>query len=184
MWQTPAGIIIGDNEQYIGVNGTQYVGTYPKNEILYPSDYWNESLRDTPQLTIFVPSSLTQEQIDANKASTKDFVWSKIKFERERRQALGVLADGKWFNSDANSRIQQLGLLMMGANIPSGLQWKTMDNSFITMTPALAEQIFQATAYSDVLIFTAAEQHKAAMEASASPLLYDFSGGWPVSYGE
>ena len=107
-----------------------------------------------------------------------------IKAERDRRKAGGVKVGSKWFHSDDGSRIQQMGLVMMGAGIPANLQWKTMDGSFITMTQTLASQVFQAVAASDQAIFTVAEQHKATMEASADPASYDYSGGWPKIYGE
>lgn len=110
--------------------------------------------------------------------------WYGIKAERDRRKAGGVKVGAKWFHSDDGSRIQQMGLVMMGASIPANLQWKTMDGSFITMTQALALQVFQAVAASDQAIFTVAEQHKAAMEASADPASYDYSTGWPKIYGE
>lgn len=110
--------------------------------------------------------------------------WDAIKTERDRRKAGGVKVGAKWFHSDDGSRIQQMGLVMMGASIPANLQWKTMDGSFITMTQALASQVFQAVAASDQAIFTAAETHRVAMEASADPASYDYSGGWPKIYGE
>ena len=110
--------------------------------------------------------------------------WQRIKADRDRRKAGGVKVGAKWFHSDADSRIQQMGLVMMGASIPANLQWKTMDGSFITMTQTLASQVFQAVAASDQAIFTVAEQHKSAMEACADPASYDYSGGWPKIYGE
>jgi Domain of unknown function (DUF4376) len=111
--------------------------------------------------------------------------WSEIKAERDRRtETGGFFVSGKWFHSDQKSRTQQLGLVMLGSTIPSGLQWKTMDGSFVTMTPSLAQQILTAGATSDQAIFAAAEAHKSAMELSASPSLYDYSGGWPLSYDE
>ena len=110
--------------------------------------------------------------------------WEGIKIERERRKAGGVKVGDKWFHSDDGSRIQQMGLVMMGAGIPAGLQWKTMDGTFIPMTPAFASQIFQAVAASDQAIFAVAETHRAAMEASADPAAYDYSTGWPKVFGE
>lgn len=114
----------------------------------------------------------------------KAHVWAAIKAERDRRKAGGVKVGAKWFHSDDGSRIQQMGLVMMGASIPANPQWKTMDGSFITMTQTLASQVFQAVAASDQAIFTAAETHRVAMEASADPASYDYSGGWPKIYGE
>lgn len=109
--------------------------------------------------------------------------WEQIKAERDRRKAGGVKVGDKWFHSDADSRIQQLGLVMFGVNVPP-IQWKTMDGSFVEMSQTLANQIFQAIAAADQAIFAVAEQHRAAMEASSDPENYDFSGGWPAIYGE
>lgn len=109
--------------------------------------------------------------------------WEAIKAERDRRtEQGGYKAANKWFHSDQKSRSQQLGLVLLGANIPAGLQWKTMDGSFVTMTQTLAQQILGAGAASDQAIFAAAEAHKTAMEASADPASYDFSAGWPATF--
>lgn len=111
--------------------------------------------------------------------------WEAIKAERDRRTDQGGYKVGaKWFHSDQKSRSQQLGLVLLGASIPANLQWKTMDGSFEPMTPTLAQQILAAAAASDQAIFTAAETHKAAMEATSDPSAYDFSGGWPKGFGE
>lgn len=128
----------------------------------------------------------TAEEIKAAK-------WEVIKAERDRRKAGGVKAQVstdalgnpiyKWFHSDADSRIQQLALVMFGASVPP-IQWKTMDGSFVGMTQTLANQIFQAAAASDQAIFGKAEEHRAAMETSADPANYDFSTGWPLTFGE
>jgi len=113
--------------------------------------------------------------------------WERIKAHRERLSDQGgykVVVSGvdKWFHSDAKSKTQQLGLVIAGAAVPA-IQWKTMDGTFVTMSQALAGAIFQAAAAQDAAIFTKAEQHKAAMEASTDPLAYDFSGGWPATFG-
>lgn len=116
-------------------------------------------------------------------AQTKGAKWDAIKAERDRRTEQGGYKVGtKWFHSDQKSRSQQLGLVLLGASIPANLQWKTMDGSFVTMTQTLAQQILAAGAASDQAIFAAAETHKAAMEASADPSSYDFSGGWPATF--
>lgn len=118
-------------------------------------------------------------------AAAKAAKWDAIKAERDRRKYLGVKVGAHWFHSDDPSRIQQLALAMMGNAIPNGLMWKTLTTTpppvFVEMTPALAQGIFQATAASDAAIFAAAEVHRVAMEASATPADYDFSAGWPAS---
>lgn len=108
--------------------------------------------------------------------------WAAIKAKRDTLKGGGVHVGGKWYHSDDSSRIQHLGLVMMGAGIPQNLQWKTLDGSFVTMTPALAQQIFVAVAASDVAIFTVAEHHRVAMEANADPSTYDYSAGWPATF--
>lgn len=121
--------------------------------------------------------------------------WTAIKAERDRRKSAGVKVNidatvgDKWFHSDDPSRIQQLGLVMMGASVPVGLQWKTMDGSFVTMTQALANKLFNACAAQDQAIFKKAEEHRAAMEAAVNPANYDFAQDaartkWPVIFGE
>lgn len=111
-------------------------------------------------------------------------MWEKIKEERDRRKAGGVLVAGNWFHTDDTSRIQQLGLAMMGANVPVGIMWKTMTGTFVEMTQALAGQIFNAVATSDITIFQTAEQKKTEMTASPTPETYDPYVGWPLSFGE
>ena len=110
--------------------------------------------------------------------------WLALKELRDKRKVSGVKVGSLWFHSDADSRTQQLGLVMFGASLPAGLQWKTMGGAFVTMTPTLAQQVFGATAASDQAIFAKAEFHKAAMEASPQPHTYDFTVGWPLAFGE
>lgn len=108
--------------------------------------------------------------------------WEAIKAERDRRtQQGGYQVAGKWFHSDTFSRTQQMGLVMMGADIPAGLQWKIMDGSFVTMTQALAGQVFAAAAASDVALFARAEQIKAAMEADPVNFVLA-SQAWPAVF--
>jgi len=55
--------------------------------------------------------------------------WNAIKAMRDQRKAGGVKVKvgtvNKWFHSDDASRIQQMGLVMMGANLPAccGRPW-------------------------------------------------------------
>lgn len=121
----------------------------------------------------------------ASKPTAKTVAWSRIKTERDRRiQQGGYKVGPKWYHSDTFSRTQQMGLVMLGANIPANTPWKTMNGSFVIMTQTLAGQIFGTAAASDIAIFTAAETHSAAMNASPTPESYDCTGGWPVAYGE
>lgn len=121
-------------------------------------------------------------------AQAKTAAWNAIKAERDRRKMGGVKVKvsttNKWFHSDDASRIQQMGLVMMGATIPSGLQWKTMDGTFVAMDPTVAGNVFASAAANDQAIFAVAEGHRVALETCADPSTYDFSAGWPKIYGE
>jgi hypothetical protein len=110
--------------------------------------------------------------------------WELIKDHRTRVQDGGAEVDGKWFHSDASSKIQHLGLMIMGDNIPAGLQWKTMDGSFVTMTSKIATQIFQAMVIREQAVFVTAEKHRLELMKSMSPSTYNFTSGWPLSYTE
>jgi hypothetical protein len=129
----------------------------------------------------------TQAELDAARLTlTRDKMWLAIQEERTKRQAGGVYISSinKWFHSDQSSRIQQLGLVMMGANMPQNINWKTMDGSYVIMTPSIALSIFNGAATLDMTAFGVAEQHRANMMASPTPDTYNFSGFWPAIYGE
>lgn len=114
----------------------------------------------------------------------RDIVWSTVQSRRDLRKQGGVKIGNYWFHSDDTSRIQQIGLVMFGANMPVGIQWKTMTGDFVTMTPTLAMQIFTGIATSDVVVFGIAEAHRQAIMSSADPGNYDYTTGWPPVYGE
>lgn len=111
-------------------------------------------------------------------------VWESIKAERDRRMGNGVKVGANWFQSDTNSRIQQLALVMLGASIPAGVQWKTLGGSKVPMTQTLASQIFAAEAASDIAIFARAEALKDLVYASSDPESIDITVGWPITFGE
>ena len=90
---------------------------------------------------------------------------------------MSVDGTDKWFHSDTFSRNQRLGLVIMAFAMPASLQWKTMDGTFVPMTPALAQQIFNAAA-----LFGYAEQLMKAVDESADPTSIAITTGWPVCY--
>lgn len=107
---------------------------------------------------------------------TSDNRWARIKAIRDEiTQRGGHKVGAHWFHSDTFSRTQQMGLVMLGANIPSNLKWKTMSGVFVDMTPVLAQQIFAAAAAKDSAVFAHAEYLK------ATPTANIFEG-WPESF--
>jgi len=116
-----------------------------------------------------------------NLERARDAMWEKIKKERDLRKSGGFKVSGKWYHSDQDSRIQQLGLLIAGAAIPL-IPWKTMDGTFETLTPALVSQIFQAGFALDTALFAQAEQHRTLMMNSSDPLNYNYKIGWSENF--
>lgn len=149
---------------------------------------------DHPRPTLF--HDWTGTVWTENMAKIKADKWESIKAKRDAIKAGGVMLDTKWYHTDADSRIQHLGLKDQGRDLLSAgnpdttrlqklgndVRWKTMDGSFVYLTVKHALDIVAAVGDLDALAFTAAETHRAAMEASADPASYDFSGGWPPVY--
>lgn len=107
---------------------------------------------------------------------TPEARWAAIKAIRDSKtQTGGYKVGANWFHSDTFSRTQQMGLVMMGGGMPTGLAWKTMSGAFVPMTPALAQQIFAAAAQQDASLFDHAEALKADPQA-------DISAGWPATF--
>lgn len=120
---------------------------------------------------------------------TRNAKWEEIKNERDRRKLDGgykvnVNGTDYWFHSDTTSRIQQIALVMMGANLPANLNWKTMSGAFVVMTQTLAMQVFMAAASSDAVLFAVTEQKRQAVLSSQDPASYNVTTGWPLIYGE
>lgn len=115
---------------------------------------------------------------------------SKISAERDRRYEEGgyyVQLVDKWFHSTQFSRGQQLGLVQLGSNLPEGVQWKTMDGTYVTMTLQLAQAILVSASLSDMNIFSTAEQKKLDILAITDMDTlkdYDYLANWPKIYGE
>lgn len=102
--------------------------------------------------------------------------WERIKAIRDELMRRGGFPVGNyWFHSDQDSRVQILGLVQLGNNIPQGLQWKTMSGEFVPMTSTLAKQVLAAAALHDTAIFTHAEYLRANPSA-------DETQGWPTSF--
>lgn len=110
--------------------------------------------------------------------------WELIKLERRlRSQEGGYKVGDHWYHSDQPSKLQQIGLVMLGANIPANLMWKTMSGDFAPMTQTLAQQIFVAGSNMESQIFQIAEQ-KRQQTLTADLSTFDFFSGWPQAYWE
>ncbi len=116
------------------------------------------------------------------KAAQQDEMWERIKAKRYDNLRHGVFAKsvGKWFQTDDPTRLQYLALSLeaVTGGFKKPIRWKTMDNTFLMLTPELLREIMQTMHDDEEADFVNAEKHKAAMLKAERPLEYDFSGGW------
>lgn len=136
------------------------------------------------------PTPPTREEVIARQ-------WDAIKAKRDTVTTGGVLVNGHWHHSDDKSRVQYLGLKDSARDIKADggtnadpitiagnpVVWKTMAGDFVPVTVGLAFDLVAAVSVLDAQAFAAAEQHRAALNASADPEAYDFAAGWPTVYG-
>ena len=127
---------------------------------------------------IFVHIS-TPEEIETERKNK----WRQIEAMREAKYSNGVKVGEYWFQTSAWSKINYMGAAMLGDAFP-GTDWKTMSGELVWLTGQLAGQIMAAMAGQTDAIFKAAQAHKESMMASEDPSVYDFSEGWPETFGE
>ena len=140
----------------------------PSPPVDYDSDYWHKTEQDVEPYVVFTKKS--EDHIAAIR-------WNKIKQLRDDlTESGGCFVAGKWFHSDTKSKQQQMALVMVGAALPS-VPWKTMDGSFITLTPEVVSQVFQAQMLREQTIFAVAEAKR--VDSAA-----DLNTGWPSRYVE
>lgn len=157
---------------------TDETGAIVANAVLESLNDYQGALDAWEAMRVTTDTPAPQATLAARRAR----LWEDVKIAREHRRQAGVFVAGHWFHSNDTSRIQQIGLVLMGAGIPAGLLWRTMDNGEVPMTQTLAGQIFQAVATSDALHFQAAKDLRALIEASSDPESVNLEQGWPASY--
>ena len=120
------------------------------------------------------------------KAEQQEEMWERIKDKRYDNLRHGVYAKsvGKWFQTDDATRLQYLALALesVTGGFKKPINWKTMDNSFLMLTPELLREIMQTMHDDEEADFINAEKHKAAMLKAENPLKYDYSDGWTANY--
>lgn len=135
----------------------------------------------------------TQWQIDPEcaarlKAEQQDEMWERIKAKRydNLRHGVYIKSVGKWFQTDDATRLQYLALALesVTGGFKKPINWKTMDNSFLQLTPDLLREIMQTMHDNEQADFANAEKHKAAMLKAEHPLEYDYSDGWTANFDE
>lgn len=137
-----------------------------------------------------VAVEMTAEEIaefEASRTESSDAIkarkWEEIKKYRDNLvENGGCKMGGHWYHSDTISRTRYLGLMMLGASIPAGNEWKTMENGFVPITQTWVQQVFGALFAQDAALMDAGKAHKTALDASSDPASYDYTTGWPETY--
>ena len=123
-------------------------------------------------------------ELDAYKyLAQQDEIWELIKKRRLQAVTSGVYVEsvGKWFHTDEVSVTTYSTIAgMIALDNYEPLQWKVMDNTWLLLTVPLFKELQTTISTKTNVIYTVAEQHKAAMLQADNPLDYDFSTGWEI----
>lgn len=123
-------------------------------------------------------------ELDAYKyVAQQDEMWELIKKRRLQAVTSGVYVESvdKWFHTDEISVTTYSTIAgMIALDNYEPLQWKVMDNTWLLLTVPLFKELQTAISTKTNVIYTVAEQHKAAMLQADNPLDYDFSTGWEI----
>lgn len=136
------------------------------------------------QITVdLTPDEISQAKSiwDSNLSNRQESKWNQIKLKRDFVQSGGVFVNDKWFHSDISSRVK-INFILSSESVEEGLQWKTMDGSFVPMTLDLAKQIVSAINSLDSDSFLVSQKHKQSMLSSSDPDNYDYSSEWPSTF--
>ena len=153
------------------------------------------ALSDAEDFTLTPPPSFSRDWIWANQQWTKpelseerklvlqDSIWEGIKAERLKQTTSGVYVPSvdKVFHTDDVSVIQynNIGNMIALGNFEP-IQWKVMDNTWITMTEEVFKDLQIAMVQNTNRIYQVAEVHKAKMMQLDNPEDYDYSEGWNI----
>ena len=116
-------------------------------------------------------------------AEKQERVWEGIKAERLKQTTSGVYVPSvdKVFHTDDVSVIQYNNIgNMIALDNYEPIQWKVMDNTWLTMTEEVFKNLQTAMAQNTNRIYQVAEYHKAKMMELDNPEEYDYSEGWEI----
>ena len=113
--------------------------------------------------------------------------WEQIKEVRTFKMGDGVLLQsiGKWFHTDPDSK-QQIHA-MVTANVIGMYKvtaWKTLDNTYVQLTPPLLLQAFGAMLENEARLFEIGKLHYDMLHTSQDPANYDPTSQWPTTFSD
>ena len=130
---------------------------------------------------------VNKERYDHTLEQQRQIIWESIKQYRALIEEGGVYVStaDRWFHTDpeAQRKYCMVGLASL-SKIYQPIDWKTMDGSYVKMTPQLFQDLLASLLIISPQIHKVAEQHRVALWKSETPLEYDFTTGWPGTYSD
>ena len=99
----------------------------------------------------------------------------------------GVLiqSTGKWFHTDLYSKQQIQALVVANIiGIYKTTAWKTLDNTYVQLTPPLLLQVLGAMLENEARLFEIGKLHYDMLHTSQDPANYDPTSQWPTTFSD
>ena len=113
--------------------------------------------------------------------------WEKIKEVRTFKMNDGVLIQsiGKWFHTDPDSKQQIHAMVTVNViGMYKVTAWKTLDNTYVQLTPPLLLQVFGAILENEARLFEIGKLHYDMLHTSQDPANYDPTSQWPTTFSD
>ena len=113
--------------------------------------------------------------------------WEQIKEVRTFKMSDGVFIQsiGKWFHTDLYSKQQIQALVVTNLiGIYKTTAWKTLDNTYVQLTPMLLLQVFGAMLENESRLFDIGKLHYESLYTSSDPVNYDPASQWPTTFSD
>ena len=113
--------------------------------------------------------------------------WEKIKEIRTFKMDDGVFLQsiGKWFHTDLHSKQQIQSLVTANViGLYKTTAWKTLDNTYVQLTPMLLLQVFGAMLENESRLFDIGKLHYESLYTSNDPVNYDPASQWPTTFSD
>ena len=113
--------------------------------------------------------------------------WGEIKEIRTFKMNDGVFLQsiGKWFHTDLYSKQQIQALVVANViGLYKTTAWKTLDNTYVQLTPLLLLQVFGAMLENEARLFGIGKLHYDMLHTSQDPANYDPASQWPTTFSD
>lgn len=125
------------------------------------------SLEDIPEVPVEV---IRVQKIHAVSNLGESLIWD------------GVKVEGHWFSSDYRSRNQHQTLLAIANHDDISIEWQTLKEETVTMTPKLSCKILTACLDLEQKTMKVLRGHLTALTETLDPKAYDIEVGWPETF--